>query len=130
MLCSPGAQAIFDGGDEAIWGQRFRAVLITNRAAARARQHHWIDALGDCHLALRLYPSYLKAVKRRGDLYQVRVANPVAQRSRFLPDLPSRRHSASTMRLQPTLKQSLMLTLALGKIVPWQALRDLLGVPQ
>eukprot|EP01048_Picozoa_sp_COSAG05_P021287 COSAG05_NODE_3872_length_1796_cov_4.811082_1_plen_189_part_00 len=68
--CS-GAQAIHDSGREAIWGQRFRAVLITNRAAARARQHHWIDALGDCHLALRLYPTYLKAIKRRGDLYQV-----------------------------------------------------------
>jgi hypothetical protein len=55
---------------QAIWGRRFQAVLLTNRAAARARQHHWVDALGDCHVALRLYPAYLKALKRRGDLYQ------------------------------------------------------------
>ena len=58
-------------GSEAIWGQRFQAVLITNRAAARARRQHWVDALSDCNIALRLYPSYLKAIKRRGDLYQV-----------------------------------------------------------
>ena len=48
-------------------------MLLTNRAAARARQQRWLDALADCHLALRLYPQYLKALKRRGDLYQVRI---------------------------------------------------------
>ena len=67
-----GAKSIEKSPDESIWGQRFRAVLLTNRAAARARQQRWLDALADCHLALRLYPQYLKALKRRGDLYQVR----------------------------------------------------------
>lgn len=66
-----GAKSIAKCSEESVWGQRFRAVLLTNRAAARARQQHWLDALADCHLALRLHPLYLKALKRRGDLYQV-----------------------------------------------------------
>ena len=75
-----GAKAIAECADESVWGQRFRAVLLTNRAAARARQQHWLDALADCHLALRLHPRYLKALKRRGDLYQVRAPAAVPAR--------------------------------------------------
>lgn len=50
--------------------QRFRAVMLANRAAARARQRRWVDALADCYQALELHPGYLKAQKRRGDIYQ------------------------------------------------------------
>lgn len=56
-----GAEAAYSDGiwqmeshaTEALYCRRFRAVLLANRAAARARRRRWVDALADCHQVRR-----------------------------------------------------------------------------
>lgn len=46
------------------------ATVISNRAAARMKQEHWIGALADCYEALRLEPFFTKALKRRAECHR------------------------------------------------------------
>ncbi|RZS21385.1 hypothetical protein BHM03_00054017, partial [Ensete ventricosum] len=44
-------------------------VLLCNRAACRSKLGQWVKSVEDCNEALRIQPSYTKALLRRADSY-------------------------------------------------------------
>ncbi|KAF6083416.1 tetratricopeptide repeat domain 1 [Phyllostomus discolor] len=50
--------------------QKDRSVLFSNRAAARMKQDKKEMAISDCSKAIRLNPSYIRALLRRAELYE------------------------------------------------------------
>ncbi|KAM8763472.1 tetratricopeptide repeat protein 1 [Rhynchonycteris naso] len=50
--------------------QKDRAILFSNRAAARMKQDKKEGAIGDCSKAIQLNPGYLRALLRRAELYE------------------------------------------------------------
>uniref|UniRef100_A0A667XWF9 Tetratricopeptide repeat domain 1 n=1 Tax=Myripristis murdjan TaxID=586833 RepID=A0A667XWF9_9TELE len=49
---------------------RERAVLFSNRAAARLHLDHKEQAVADCSKAIELNPDYVRAILRRAELYE------------------------------------------------------------
>ncbi|KAJ1128648.1 hypothetical protein NDU88_007023 [Pleurodeles waltl] len=50
--------------------QKERAVLFSNRAAARMKQDKKDSAISDCSKAIKLDPDYIRALLRRAELYE------------------------------------------------------------
>ena len=50
-------------------------VLLCNRAACRSKLGQWVKSVEDCNEALRIQPSYTKALLRRADSYAKVVAD-------------------------------------------------------
>ncbi|XP_012316482.2 tetratricopeptide repeat protein 1 [Aotus nancymaae] len=50
--------------------QKDRSILFSNRAAARMKQDKKEMAINDCSKAIRLNPSYIRAILRRAELYE------------------------------------------------------------
>ncbi|KAM4868629.1 tetratricopeptide repeat protein 1 isoform X2 [Urocitellus parryii] len=50
--------------------QKDRSILFSNRAAARMKQDKKDMAIDDCSKAIKLNPSYIRAILRRAELYE------------------------------------------------------------
>ncbi|XP_069510005.1 tetratricopeptide repeat protein 1 [Ambystoma mexicanum] len=50
--------------------QKERAILFSNRAAARMKQDMTESAINDCSKAIKLNPDYIRALLRRAELYE------------------------------------------------------------
>lgn len=50
--------------------QKDRSILFSNRAAARMKQDKKEMAISDCSKAIKLNPSYIRAILRRAELYE------------------------------------------------------------
>lgn len=50
--------------------QKERAILFSNRAAARMKQDKKDSAISDCSKAIKLDPDYIRALLRRAELYE------------------------------------------------------------
>ena len=55
------------GSAEGAWARGARALLHSNRAAARMSRQEWVGALADCHVAVGLRPRWAKGLRRRAE---------------------------------------------------------------